>query len=177
MLTKVTYDFTDWLSAFVRVGSDITGIRRESINQPGHHFYTSGRLNFSESDRRETNVDFLVMVNKDLSEDFNLSLNIGGNHSYRTGQGSGIFAENFKIPTRAFVANAVDIQPSYTPFTEHEINSLYASASFSFQGWAYLDISGRNDWSSTLPPANNSYFYPSVGLSMLLTRFIDPCIY
>ncbi|MCB0551256.1 MAG: SusC/RagA family TonB-linked outer membrane protein [Phaeodactylibacter sp.] len=171
---KATYRFTNWLSAFVRVGSDVTNIRRESINQAGHHFWASGRLNFGKIEATETNADFLVMANAPLGESFDLSVNVGGNHSYRTYQESSIYAEDFKIPTRAFVANSRIIRPSYVPFQEKKINSLYASASLSYGGFAYLDITGRNDWSSTLSEDNNSYFYPSVGLSFLLTRFVDP---
>jgi TonB-linked SusC/RagA family outer membrane protein len=47
------------------------------------------------------------------------------------------------------------------------INSLYGSASLGFRDYAYLDITGRNDWSSTLPKINNSYFYPSIGVSLI----------
>ncbi len=171
---KATYQFNNWLSAFIRVGSDVTNIRRESINQAGHHFFRSGRLNFSGIEATETNADFLIMANSPLGEMFDLSFNVGGNHSYRTYRESAIYGEDFKIPTRAFLANSRIIRPSYVPLQEKKINSLYASASLSYGGFAYLDITGRNDWSSTLSEDNWSYFYPSVGLSFLLTRFIDP---
>lgn len=171
---KATYQFNNWLSAFIRVGSDITNIRRESINQAGHHFFRSGRLNFSGLEATETNADFLIMANSPLGEMFDLSFNVGGNHSYRTYRESSVYGEDFKIPTRAFLANSRIIRPSYVPMQEKKINSLYASASLSYGGFAYLDITGRNDWSSTLSEDNWSYFYPSVGLSFLLTRFIDP---
>ena len=49
------------------------------------------------------------------------------------------------------------------------INSVFATASFGFNNWLYLDLTGRNDWSSTLDPNNNSYFYPSASLSAVLT--------
>ncbi len=55
-----------------------------------------------------------------------------------------------------------------------KVNSLYASASLSYDNFVYLDITARNDWSSTLPEDNRSYFYPSASLSVLVDRFIDP---
>lgn len=76
---KLQYEFTDWLSAFVRIGTDVTSIRGESVTQPGHHFFKSGRLSAGTTRNAETNADFLIMVNKDLTDKFNLNLNIGGN--------------------------------------------------------------------------------------------------
>ncbi len=171
---KISYEITPWLSAFARVGTDVTNVKYETIYQPGHHYYTSGRLTFGNNRVSETNADFLFMFNKDLTEDFNLSISAGGNHLYRTYEAQSIYGEDFKIPTRATVANTVTQTPSYTPLEEKEINSLYFQASLSFQNFAYLDITGRNDWSSTLPNSNRSYFYPSVTGSVLLDHFIDP---
>jgi hypothetical protein len=58
--------------------------------------------------------------------------------------------------------------------SEHVVNSLYGQASLSYRNFIYLDVTGRNDWSSTLPENNRSYFYPSVTGSVLLNQFIDP---
>ena len=171
---KATYNFTDWISAFVRVGTDVTHVKSETVHQPGHHFYQTGNLTFGNSRVSETNADFLLMINKDINDDFNFSLNAGGNHSYRTYEGQSIYGENFKIPTRATVANAVVQRPSYSPLSEHVINSFYGQLSLSYQDFIYLDVTGRNDWSSTLPSGNRSYFYPSVTGSFLANHFIDP---
>lgn len=171
---KATYEFNDWFSAFVRIGTDVTRIKNESVNQPGHHFYRTGRLNFSNNRVSETNADFLLMFKKELNDQFNFELNAGGNHSYRTSEGMSIYGENFKIPTRATVANAVIQRPSYSPLSEHIINSLYGQLSLSYNNLVYLDVTGRNDWSSTLGEGNRSYFYPSVTASFLAGQLIDP---
>ncbi|WP_372647681.1 SusC/RagA family TonB-linked outer membrane protein [Draconibacterium sp.] len=172
--SKLNYEITPYLSAFARVGTDVTIMKSESVNMPGHHFYTSGRLTFSNTRVTETNADFLLMFNKDLTPDLNLSVNGGGNHSYRTYEYQSIYGEDFKIPSRATVANTVTQTPSYTPLREKKVNSLYFQASLSYRDFAYLDVTGRNDWSSTLPQDNRSYFYPSVTGSLLLQDFIDP---
>ncbi|MBS2212409.1 SusC/RagA family TonB-linked outer membrane protein [Carboxylicivirga mesophila] len=169
---KVTYEFTPWLSAFARVGTDMVNTKIETISMPGHHFYKSGRFNFSTRQNTETNADFLFMLDKDLTDDLNLNFNFGGNHSYRTYESMSIFGEDFKIPAKATVSNAVILNPGYTPTEEKIVNSLYASASFSFKDLAYLDLTARNDWSSTLSSDNWSYFYPSVSASVLLHRVI-----
>ena len=171
---KLEYQFTDWLSAFARVGTDLANRDYQTINQPGHHFYKGGRLFAGSSKNQETNSDFLIMINKDVSPLVDISVNLGGSSSYRTNEGVSFSSSNFKIPTRPILANTVINNPAYTPLTEKLVNSLYGSASIAYDGWAYLDITGRNDWSSALPEQNRSYFYPSVGASVLLSRFIDP---
>lgn len=171
---KLNYKFTDWLSAFVRVGTDVTNIQGEGITQPGHHFTKQGALSASNARNTETNADFLLMANKDFGSKFSLSVNVGGNTSYRTAEGVRFTSSNFKIPTRPILANTVENDPFYTPLREKKVNSLYGSASIAYDNFIYLDITGRNDWSSTLPEDNRSYFYPSFGLSVLLDRFLDP---
>jgi len=171
---KVDYQLTDWLSVFGRIGTDVTNIKSESVNQAGHHYYMSGRLTFANSTSTETNADFLITARKDILQDLNLTVIAGGNHSYRTGRSQSVYGEQFKIPTRATIANCVTQRPSYGPLNEHIINSVYGQVSLAFRNFAYLDITGRNDWSSTLPEANRSYFYPSVTAAVLLNEIIDP---
>lgn len=172
---KLNYEFNDWLSAFVRVGGDITNVRTDRVEQVGHHFYRYGRLNYSTAKYSEFNADALLMGNFDLTDRLNLKAMIGGNLSKRTSERMGISGSQFKIPTRAFYANASVQDPStHQPLAIHKVNSLYASASLSWDNFMYLDITGRNDWSSTLADKNNSYFYPSASFSILLDGIIDP---
>ncbi|UCG27795.1 MAG: TonB-dependent receptor, partial [Bacteroidales bacterium] len=85
----------------------------------------------------------------------------------------GVNGDDFKIPTKPTVGSATNVFPSYTPLQEKRINSLYGAATLSFRNMVYLDVSGRNDWSSTLPEDNWSYFYPSASLSFMLNEIVD----
>ena len=171
---KVSYQFTSWLSAFVRIGTDYLSQKITRITQYGHWYFPTGRFTFSRYNISETNSDFLLMFNKKLSSDFKITANLGGNMRYHTNEYISIFGEDFKIPTKATVASARKTVPSYTPLTEKRVNSLYGTATVSYRNFIYLDVTGRNDWSSTLPSSNWSYFYPSVSVSVLLNSFIDP---
>lgn len=171
---KATYEFNDWLSAFVRVGTDVTGVKSESVNMPGHHFYTSGRLSFGKSRNAETNADALLMFKKDLNQDLHLDVIAGANHSYRTGEYIGVNGEEFKIPTRATMSNLVVQKQSYSPMSEKIVNSVYGQISLSYKDFIYLDVTGRNDWSSALADGHRSYFYPSVTGSFLANELFDP---
>ncbi len=101
--------------------------------------------------------------------------NVGGNLSRRTTEGISNFGENFRIPTKFFFANLANPSPpNELPLAIKKVNSLYGSANFAYDNFLYVDLTARNDWSSTLKSGNNSYFYSSASVSALLHQFIDP---
>lgn len=170
---KATYQFNDWLSGFARIGTDYVNQDIQSVSAYGHWFYSTGRFNYSTHNTTETNSDFLLMANKRFSDNLALNANFGGNLLLSTAESQSVFGEDFKIPTKATTSSARTLQPGYTPQSKKKVHSLYASASLSWQNMIYLDFSGRNDWSSTLPADNRSYFYPSVSLSYLLNESLN----
>ncbi len=171
---KMNYKFTDFLSAFARIGTDQVEHRIESVEQPGHWYSKDGRFNYSLNKVAETNMDFLLMFDKNLGSSMHLNLNVGANHRYSTAYAFGIRGEDFKIPTRPTTASAAITTPTYKPLVEKVVNSVYFAASLSYNDLLYFDFSGRNDWSSALPSNNRSYFYPSASLSFMLGEIVDP---
>ena len=173
--TKINYEFNDWLSAFVRLGSDITDIKRSSIEKPGHHFYPDGRMSKSQSTSTELNSEFLITAQRDITDKLDFVFNVGGNLSKRTSEGLGVSGRNFKIPTKFFISNLNELNPpNESPQAIKKVNSLYGSLNLSYDDFLYLDVTARNDWSSTLGEDNRSFLYNSASLSALLNRFIDP---
>ncbi len=172
---KINYNFTDWLNAFVRVGADVTHLRDNRILKPGRHFETTGAMRIAENSFGELNSEFLVTANRDLSDNLNMVVNVGGNMSKRTYEGMVNSGRNFKIPTKFFINNLNEIgTPQEFPQSIKKVNSLYGSVNLAYDNFLYLDGSVRNDWSSTLSEDNRSYMYKSVSLSALLHTFIDP---
>jgi TonB-linked SusC/RagA family outer membrane protein len=170
---KATYNFTDAVSAFIRVGTDLINEKIENTKQFGHWFYGGGRLNNSMEKTSETNIDGLITFKPEFGKELGLEINAGANHRYNTYEGMSVFAENFKIPQNPSVQSASNNSPSYTPLREKIINSVYGSAQLNLGQLLYLEGSVRNDWSSTLPESNWSYFYPSASASLLLHDLID----
>ena len=170
---KANFTITNDLKFFLRAGTDWASQNIETINQYGHWFYSKGRFNFATYKTQETNMDFLAMYNKQFGDNLSLGVNFGGNMMHQTYTSTGVRGEDFKIPTKPTTSSARQLYPRYTPLREKRINSLYGTLNLSFFNWIYFDFSARNDWSSTLPENNWSYFYPSVSLSFLLNQFID----
>jgi outer membrane receptor protein involved in Fe transport len=112
------------------------------------------------------------MFNKKLTEDLNLSLNAGGNMMQQKYQTNNTEAPELVVPGVYNVSNSKVAQKAANNFSDKRINSLYFSGQVSFKA-LYLDFTGRNDWSSTLPIENNSYFYPSVSLSGVVSDMLS----
>jgi len=171
---KLTYDINDWLSAFIRAGTDDISQHTENVTANGNHFFSTGRLEFRDVARSERNYDFLIMANKALGDRISLSANAGGNARHNTFIQSQINGFDFKIPGRYFLANTDGSQLTaiQSDLIEKKVHSLYGSTSFSLDNMLYLDLTGRNDWSSALSAENRSYFYSSASLSLLLDRLL-----
>ena len=136
----------------------------------------NGTYGISKTDGMETNIDILATYTKDLG-DFDLSVSGGGNLMYQknTGLNNSAFSSvGLIVPNLFTVKNIAPTALNYSSFiSERSINSVYALGNFGFKDMLYLDVTARNDWSSTLPIDNRSYFYPSASLSFLLSEVVN----
>ncbi len=116
------------------------------------------------------NSDVLLNFKKGFG-DFNLDLNAGAN-SYKTQyqliQGAGVV---FNIENLFALANTGNPRP-YEEYSKKAVNSVYGFGELSWKNAIFLNVTGRNDWSSTLPSNNRSYFYPSVGLTAVVSDLV-----
>ncbi|KJD31172.1 membrane protein [Tamlana nanhaiensis] len=169
---SLTYDFTDELSLMVRTGldqyTDKTNISRHAavaiLNQD------FGSYSEAITEVSEINSDFLLSYNKDLG-DFKLNLNAGGNALIQKRNG---ISSGGTLSKRNYFALTNLQTTSVTPDYSHKkINSLYGSAQLAFKEYLFFDVTARNDWSSTLPASDRSYFYPSFGLTAIVTDMFD----
>ena len=143
------------------------GYDRESNN---------GTYGISKTDGVETNVDILATFKKDLGN-FDFSISGGGNLMYQKNTGlnnSAASKVGLVVPDLFTVSNIAPTALNYSSFaSERGINSVYALGNFGFMDMLYLDVTARNDWSSTLPIDNRSYFYPSASLSFLVSEVVN----
>lgn len=121
----------------------------------------------------EQNTDFLLSYNTAVNEDMELGVSFGGNNRSAKNSYQRISANSLSVPGIYNFGNAAEPLKSNDFDSKKEVNSLYAFANFAYKDYLFLDITGRNDWSSTLPSSNWSYFYPSVGASAILSDMLD----
>jgi TonB-linked SusC/RagA family outer membrane protein len=166
----VTYKVNDWISVTGRTGRDWYQ-NQFRANYPVNDispFYQGGFLDVGET-RSETNNDFLITASRPLTPTLSLTVNAGGNqriNDFNTNIGQ---VSELVIPGVYTLANSNGQPFAQLAVSHKKVNSLYGSANFNFRDWLNLDITGRNDWSSTLPKNANSLFYPSVGAAFIFT--------
>ncbi|HOP57853.1 MAG TPA: SusC/RagA family TonB-linked outer membrane protein [Bacteroidales bacterium] len=165
---KVAYELTSWLSLEGRVSTDFYSEYQEErvavySNQTSD--YTKYLRTFSE-----TNLDLMARFNREFG---NFSLNglLGVNR-----RRNDVKSTNGSTVGGLLIPEFYDLMNSSSPITTTEteqlygVNSVFGQVSLGYQNMLYIDLTGRNDKSSTLPEENNSYFYPSVSTSFIVSE-------
>ncbi|MDC6366816.1 MULTISPECIES: SusC/RagA family TonB-linked outer membrane protein [Flavobacteriaceae] len=167
---SANYKLAPWLNIMGRVGSDsYVETQRQQYSQgtPGSA-YINGRLDFNTYKVNELNVDGLLTASGSLSEAFTGSLSLGASQYKRRWEKSATVARNMNIPDLYTVENADLVIPTYD-LVRREIQSVYATGQLGYKNHTFLDLSVRNDWSSTLGEGNYSFMYPSASISHVLS--------
>jgi TonB-linked SusC/RagA family outer membrane protein len=136
--------------------------------------YDSYTTNFVKA--KEDNIMGVITYNdKVLNDQLSINVNAGGNLRYeesKTFYGQ-TYQKAFLVIPELYTLSNTGGQLNYSNVrTKKEVQSVYASGSFGYKDYLYLSWSARNDWSSALPKANNSYFYPSLGLGFVFSELM-----
>ncbi|MCF6332324.1 MAG: SusC/RagA family TonB-linked outer membrane protein [Draconibacterium sp.] len=160
---------TDWLSLMGRVGADIYTEYQERKYPVGSRYPNAkGRITTSMRHLKDINADVLLTASKEVSSTISLSGSLGANVLSQRRDYTYMDARNFKAPGVYHVTNAQQYFPS-SSLWEKEVQSVYGMGQVAYKNFLFLDITGRNDWSSTLGLNNQSFFYPSVAGSFVFT--------
>jgi TonB-linked SusC/RagA family outer membrane protein len=175
---SVKYNILSWLFVQGRFGQDYWS-RDEDVNnfptgQASRPAANAGFVNgiYTQESRRsrETNLDFLVSANRTFG-DFGVNLTGGGNQLRRRLDINNVQVTDFVIRGLYTVQNGRAKDPVYSLF-EQGVNSLYSSGEVSWRRMVYLNGTVRNDWFSTLSPANRSILYPSVSGAFVFSEVL-----
>ena len=177
---NLEYTFSPWAKLMGRVGTDWFSEDRKTmygnkgnITLLGPGIWSGGEFNQSNRYLNETNADLILTGQGALSQEFSFNYTLGANYGNYSYKSQGLSADALTVPDLFTIAN-VNGQPGTSMYEEHlRSNSVYGQASLGYKGWLYLDVTGRNDWNSTLPSNNWSYFYPSVSLSWIFTDALN----
>ena len=170
---SMTYQLTSWLSLLGRYGVDYYNEFRKSVFYEGsQESYPGNGGNFNQNwrDNKEINADLFLNFQKDFGTAIQLSGNIGANFRRVDYNYEYLNAPQLTVPNWFDIANARGTPSPDMYKSEYESNSVLASVNIGFKNQVFLDLTARNDWSSTLPPANWSFFYPSASLGWIFTE-------
>ncbi len=169
----VGYEVFDWLTVTYKFGFNAYTDRRSSLVPAGGENIPAGEYSVDDIFREELDGNLLVTLEKDLSADLNFRALVGHNANQRSLEqttivGNGIIARGIdRITNTSSQLMRRDRQET------QRFQGVFADLSLSYRDWAFLNVVGRNDWSSTLPEDNRSFFYPGVSASVVLSEAVS----
>jgi len=170
------YEINSWLNVQARVNLDKTTQTSDQKLYAGTATLFAGMAGnyaYNSSGTSQVYSDLLLNANKDISSDFNINGTLGASIQDNQNSSLGFNGHLGNIDNFFNVSNV--ILTAGNPFnqtnkTENQTQSLFASVDFGYKKFLYLDVTARNDWSSALAyTSTDSFFYPSIGLSDVLT--------
>jgi TonB-linked SusC/RagA family outer membrane protein len=169
------YDLTDWLSVNYRVGSDFYTQERKTYDavgargQANHAVQGVGAIGERTTYNQETS-SYLTFNMKKRFNDITLTALVGNELNLQVGNDYGFVGNT--LNTRGFrrITDANNFIPLASSEYRRNLVGVFADVQANYKGFLFLGFTGRNDWSSTFKKGNNSYFYPSVTSSVILTE-------
>ncbi len=166
----------DWLTVTERAGVDTYGESRISFwDRRSAEFGADGGAIFNQNvTQYNITNDLLVTAEHSFSDDFNMTVILG--HAYQTFNRNTLFSDGFGFVIDDFydLSNVNPVNVETDDFIDQSrLVGLFGDLSFDYKRTYYLTLTGRQDWISNLPPANNSFFYPSVSMGIVFTELVD----
>ncbi|GGE94938.1 SusC/RagA family TonB-linked outer membrane protein [Hymenobacter cavernae] len=192
--TQLGYQFNDHFKVNYRIGMDTYSDRRKQFsarrdlapgtqnasgNTSSNGYYEETQINYNE-----LSSDLIATYNGNITEDITVSALLGQNFNQRRYDQTSIATNNLVSnafgPTLLNNANTGYLNPLANPSTAsvgtphylRRIVGVYSTVDFGFRDYLFLGLTARNDWSSTLPSSNRSFFYPAVNLGFVFTDLL-----
>ena len=158
-------------------GSGVLKQTFEDLESPKSYFNYSapreGSYQTWNKNRLNIDYDFLATYNDKLSDELGLAVYAGASTFYRSHRNEFAATDGLTVPGVYNMGNSTGPVRAENYFEQKAINSVYGTLELDFQDTYFLTMAARNDWSSTLPKENRSYFYPSISSSVLLSNILD----
>ncbi|WP_417875395.1 SusC/RagA family TonB-linked outer membrane protein [Winogradskyella sediminis] len=168
---SLNYNITDWLDFKFKSGIDTFTYDYYNYSPRTTPLAEWGELTKIDSRTTEINTEFLFSANKELNENWTIGASLGGNLMNFESSTNTILGKNQGSEDVISINNYNEfIVGRQNP--RKEVRSFYGFANVSYKDYAFLDVTGRQDWSSTLKQGNNGYFYPSFTGALVLTKAI-----
>ncbi|WP_299318459.1 SusC/RagA family TonB-linked outer membrane protein [uncultured Maribacter sp.] len=173
---SASYDITAHITASIRTGMDYSSELRQLKRAYSSNRFSNGAYAEHDVFYREVNTDFLLNYSNQFN-DFKVDISLGGNRLDQKAFTSQAQTTSLAQPGIFRLSNAASPIEVFEFESNKRINSFYSLAKFGYKDYLFLDVTGRNDWSSALATPfsvdNTSFFYPSVSSSFILSEVVD----
>ncbi|WP_185209130.1 SusC/RagA family TonB-linked outer membrane protein [Chryseobacterium sp. C3] len=163
------YQFNKNFSLMLRSGLEVLNEKRTTKRPWSSANYAKGFYREQYIKNHEYNNDVLFSYKQSFNK-FNISASAGGSIRYNQYVMNDYQANGLKIAGEYNLTNALGIDVKYPRPGDEQVNSVYGLVTLGYDNKFFVDVTGRNDWSSTLPKSNRSFFYPSVSTSFILSE-------
>ncbi|SDZ47840.1 TonB-linked outer membrane protein, SusC/RagA family [Rhodonellum ikkaensis] len=173
---KLDYKVSDDLMVTIRSGMNLYALDRTDKEPKSYVKYgrvSRGNFYIYNSAQINMNTDLIINYKKQISPNFAINANAGGSSRFIRFRSESLNTDGLAIPNFYNVANSEQPLSGTNRLTREQIQSVFGTVDFEFFNSVFLTASGRNDWVSTLPVNNNSFFYPSLTLAGILSDMIS----
>lgn len=172
----LNYNITDDLKLTMRTGMNQYTLNRtykEPKSYIAYDYVSNGNFRLESSNELNLNTDLIAEYAKQLSSNVNLRVSAGGATRWRTFRWMEQSTDGLVVPQFYNLSNSANPLKGRNLQEEQKVNSVYGTVDVEFFNSIFLGFSGRNDWVSTLPVKNKSFFYPAVSLAGVISDFTD----
>ena len=166
------YELSPNLTLIYRAGLDQYLDRREDAFDINSGSYPLGFLRHTRIDFQHFNSDLLLRFERSLGTNWELKSTVGHNYFTSTMEIDETLGDELERAGVFLLSNAVNLTLEETVLNK-KIASVFGDFTLAYRKWLFVNFSARNDWSSTLPPENNAFFYPGLNVSALITPLLQ----
>ncbi|CAN5215440.1 SusC/RagA family TonB-linked outer membrane protein [soil metagenome] len=164
------FNINSWIKIDYNIGSNVSTIDRREITEISSRAAEGlGSLVLDHFRLQEIESNLLLTFTPRISNDFNLRIVAGHNYNQRISNRQANTGNKFITRGIYSLSNTSQQVFNFDLFEKRRLIGVFGEASLGYKNYAFIDVTGRNDWSSTLPVSSRSYFYPSISGSFVFT--------
>jgi len=174
---NMDYNINSWFNIAYSLGMNNYILNRRQVTDIGSRgAATTGEIIEDTYGKREIESSLLLTLAHQIGNDFSVKAIMGHNVNQRSDRRQGFDGKVIMVPGVYDVSNTRDIVSLtnagqlVSGISKRRLFAIFADISLSYKNWLFLNLVGRNDWSSTLPKDNRSYFYPAISTSFMFTE-------
>ena len=163
------YEATNWLSFSYRIGTDWYTRGRKNYFAKYSNSYPAGYVSVYRDLNQDFNSDLIMFIKKSLSQSFFLTASLGNNIFQSYGNSASGIANGIDIPNFYNLRNSSSVTPSETTYKKRTA-AFFGDIGLSYKDMIFVNATGREEWSTTMPADDNKFFYPSVSTGIVFTE-------
>lgn len=169
----LSYKPLSWLTISDNLGTDFYNEFRRTKTRKGTFGQLDGAFTLNQIYNNNVNNDLIATAEKkNIIKNLDLKVIVGNNYFQNSFRSLGVSAQNLTVDNLYTLGNAATKDPT-NYFQRNSLVGIFGDIGLSYKNYAFINVTGRNDWNSSLPKNNRSYFYPSVSGSFVFTELMN----